>query len=115
MSTTKPKAIKLTVGDDKNKKEYILEYDRDSIIRMADEGFSLGKFQENTVGLTPLLFQGAFYKRYKWMSAKEIKPLWDTIPGKEEFIGKLIEMYSEQVNEMYGEPDESKKGMWEVI
>ena len=115
MSTTKAKAIKLTVGDEKDKKEYILEYDRGAILRMADEGFSLGKFQDNTVGLTPLLFQGAFYKRQKWMSAKDINPLWDTIGNKEAFVGKLIEMYSEQVNEMYGEPDESKKAMWEVI
>lgn len=105
-------AIKI---ETKDKNVYVLEYDKKTVKRMSNEGFAINKYQENPIAYIPQLFAGAFYKNHRTASQVEIDHVWDAIPDKEGFIDKLMEMYATQINELFAEPDEAKKAVWEVI
>lgn len=97
-------------------RDYTLTYTRRTVTQMSDNGFNIQKAIDDPVSGIPKLFAGAFLKYHRTISQNEIDKIWDAIPSKEEFITKLVEMYNEPVDALFGEPeDEEKKAMWEVV
>ena len=47
------------------KKEYVLEYSRQSVKQMEGQGFVLGEITNKPMTMIPMLFSGAFIKNCK--------------------------------------------------
>lgn len=90
-------------------KTYILEFTRKSVETMERQGFVATDITEKPMSTLPALFAGAFLANYKWNVKKEtIDEIYDHIPNKGEFIGKLAEMYNEPIQTLVEEPEESE-------
>lgn len=97
-------------------KQYTLGFSKKTIMQMSDNGFTLEKAREDYVAGIPQLFAGAFLRYHRTINDKEIDAIWKMIPDKEGFIGALVELYSEQLDELFSEPEEDeKKAVWEVV
>lgn len=108
MATT----ISIKVDD----KEYTLAFSKGTIKQMSENGFIIEKAREDYVTGIPQLFAGAFLRYHRTAKPSEIDAIWNMIPNKMDFIEQLITMYNEQVEEIFGEPEEdAKKAVWEVV
>ena len=74
-------------------KEYILEYNRQSVKQMEGQGFSLNDITNKPVTMIPMLFEGAFIKNCKGVKRKVISDIYDNIGDKTGLIEVLMEMY----------------------
>lgn len=97
-------------------KQYTLGFSKKTIMQMSDNGFTIEKAKDDYVAGIPQLFAGAFLRWHRTISDKEIDDIWKMIPDKAGFIGALVDLYNEQLSELFGEPDdEAKKAVWEVV
>ena len=104
--------IKITVDD----KEYTLAFNKKTIMQMSDNGFRIEKAREDYVSGIPQLFAGSFLRFHRTITEKEIDAIWNMIPDKLGFIEALIGLYNEQIEQIFGEPeDDEKKASWEVV
>ena len=94
-------------------KEFILEYDRDSIGFLEKIGFSLDEYAKRPATMMPLLFRGAFYKNHKFVRQNEIENIYNNIKNKTELMNKLLSMLSESYEDLV----ENKEGNldWEEV
>lgn len=105
--------IKLN-GDDG--KVYTLAFTKRTITSLAESGFKIEQCVSNPEVGVPKLFAGAFLKFHRTITNDQIDALWNTIGEKEGFIKALCDMYSEQVNAIFAEPeDDAKKVTWEIV
>lgn len=104
-----------TIKINANGNDYILEYDRNSVIKMQDLGFDISKIEQISIKQILLLFKGAFIKNHPQTSNKVMEDIYDGITNKQDFIAKLVEMFSDTFTTLFDEPkDEAKKVKWEV-
>lgn len=96
-----------------NKKEYILEYSRQSVRMMESQGFAADELAKQPVTMIPLLFQGAFSKNHKGLKRAVIEEIYDNIADKGALITALVEMYSDTVTTIIGDKEEGKAS-WAV-
>ena len=97
-------------------KEYTLAFSKGTIKQMSESGFVIEDARRDYVKGIPQLFAGSFLRYHRTTSSKEIDAIWDKIPNKMEFTDVLITMYNEQLEELFGEPeDDAKKAVWEVV
>ena len=92
----------ITVSDE-NGKKYTLEYSKASIMHMEKQGFSLEDFERKPVLMTTMLVQGAFIKNHSSMKYEKAEAIFKSLKNKEEFVKKLLDMYSEQSEEIVDE------------
>ena len=81
-----------------DKKEYVLEYNRQSVKIMENQGFVLEELTSKPVNMIPLLFSGAFIKNHSGQNSvkrKVIDEIFDEITDKTALIEALMEMYTE--------------------
>lgn len=91
---------------------YDLTFTRREVAYMTDNGFSINKLENNPLKVLDL-FAGAFLHNHKGTPRATIEDLWKCIPDKAGFAERLGAMFGEPIAEIFGEPDESKKVMWE--
>lgn len=77
------------------KKEYVLEYSRQSVKTMESQGFVLDEITSKPMTMIPLLFSGAFIKNCKGTKRAVIDDIYDGIPDKTALMQALMEMYAE--------------------
>lgn len=114
MSTT----IKLTY----NKQEYILEYSRNAVKQMEQQGFVLDQIGDKPMTMVPLLVYGAFIKNHKGIKRSLVDEIYENIAdktgedGENGFLQALLEMYAETVNTLTGNTaaDEGNAATWKV-
>lgn len=99
-----------TIRLEYNGKVYDLCYTKRTIMQMESQGFVLTDLDKKPETMFGLLFRGAFYAKCKTVPAEIIDEIYAHIPRKEEFIGKLAEMYSEHIEALMAEPDEGDEG-----
>lgn len=88
-----------------NGNTYTLEFTRDSVRQMEKRGFKVSDLTEFPMTYLPDLFAGAFLAHHRFnVKQKEIDEIYEAIPNKEEFVGKLAEMYSDPIAELFDEP-----------
>lgn len=87
------------------KKKYVLEYTRDSIARMEDEGFVAMYMREKPFTMLPILFRGAFYARNPEIEQSLVDEIYDQIKDKQGIISKLELMVSEAIESLFDEPE----------
>ena len=86
-----------------DKKEYVLEYNRQSVKMMENQGFVLEKLTKKPVNMIPLLFAGAFIKNHSGnngVKRKVVDEIFDGIEDKTALMEALMEMYSETLSSL---------------
>ena len=105
-----------------NKKHYDLEYSRNSVKQMEQQGFVLDKISEQPMTMVPLLVYGAFMKHHKGIKRSLVDEIYEHIAdkvgdGDNGFIQALLEMYADTVNTLTDNSsvDEGNAATWKVI
>ena len=114
-------STKITV--EYQQKEYTLEYSRNAVKQMEQNGFILEKIAEQPVNMIPLLVYGAFIKNHKGIKRALVDEIYDHIAdkigdadGENGFIQILLEMYAETINTLTDNTvvDEGNRAVWKV-
>ena len=83
-----------------NKTEYILEYNRQSVKTMENQGFVLDELTKKPVNMIPLLFSGAFIKNHRGVKRSVVDEIFDNISDKSGLMEALMEMYAETLSSL---------------
>lgn len=105
----------ITIVEPETGKEYKLEYNRKAVQSMEQAyDFNIDEISSKPMTMIPLLFQGAFIMHHKTLSPEKIESIYEQIPGKDELIQALIEMYSDTFNTLLDDPKgaKSKNAAW---
>jgi len=104
-----------------NKKSYDLEYSRNSVKAMEQQGFVLDQIGDKPMTMVPLLVYGAFTKHHKGIKRALVDEIYDHIlnrvgDGEDGFIQTLLEMYADTVNTLTENTsvDEGNAATWKV-
>lgn len=97
-----------------NKKEYVLEYSRQSVKTMEAQGFVIDEITSKPMTMIPLLFSGSFIKNHKGEKRAVIDTIYDEIADKTGFMEALITLYSETLSTL---TDDSGEGnaTWALV
>lgn len=101
------------------KTAYTLEFTRETVTLLEQNGLTLADVQ-NMAGkpltASTLLFRGAFLAHHKKAASIDslMDDIWKSIPDKTKFVSTLIEMYTEPLESLMDEPEESGKVEWTV-
>ena len=77
------------------KKEYVLEYNRQSVKTMESQGFVLEELTAKPMTMIPLLFNGAFIKNHRGIKRNLMDEIFEEIGDKTALMEALMEMYAE--------------------
>ena len=88
--------------------DYTLEFTRRSIETMEKGGFVISDVENKPMSTLPALFAGAFLANHRFIKKELIDEIYEAIPDKSGFIGKLVEMYVEPLETLFDEPKESE-------
>lgn len=113
-------ATKITVTY--QKQEYVLEYSRQAVKQMEDQGFVMDQLGDKPMTMIPLLVYGAFMKHNRGIKRSLVDEIYENIVGKigkdgeEGFIQTLVEMYVETVQVLTDNDsvDEGNAAVWTV-
>ena len=101
--------------------DYVLEYSRNSVKQMEQQGFVLDKISEQPMTQVPMLVYGAFMKNNKGIKRSLVDEIYEHISdkigdGDNGFIHALLEMYAETVNTLTdnNSVDEGNRAVWKV-
>ena len=84
-----------------NKKEYVLEYNRQSVKTMESQGFVLEELTTKPMTMIPLLFAGAFIKNHSGkdgVKRKVVDEIFEEIGDKTALMEALMEMYADTLS-----------------
>ena len=88
------------------KKEYVLEYSRQSVKPMEGQGFVLDEIASKPMTMIPMLFSGAFIKNCRGTKRAVIDAIYDGIADKTALMEALMEMYAETLSTLTDNNDE---------
>lgn len=103
---------KITINYDK--KEYVLEYNRQSVRTMEAQGFVLDEIQTKPVTMIPALFNGAFIKNHRGIKRSLMDEIYDEISDKTGLLQALMEMYAETLSTLTDDKDAEGNATWAV-
>ncbi len=95
-------------------KEYVLEYNRQSVRQMEGQGFVLDEIASKPVTMIPLLFEGAFIKNCRGVKRKVISDIYEAIGDKTGLLEALMEMYAETLSTLTEENAEGNVS-WAIV
>ena len=81
-----------------DKKEYVLEFNRQSVKTMEGQGFVLEELTAKPMTMIPLLFQGAFIKNHRGIKRSLMDEIFEEIGDKTGLMEALMEMYAETLS-----------------
>lgn len=96
------------------KKEYVLEYNRQSVRQIEGQGFVLDEIASKPMTMIPLLFQGAFIKNCKGTKRALIDEIYEGIGDKTGFMQALMEMYAETLSTLTDDTTEGNV-TWAIV
>lgn len=79
-------------------KEYVLEFNRQSVKTMESQGFVLDEITSKPMTMIPMLFSGAFIKNCRGTKRAVIDAIYDGIGDKTVLMEALMEMYAETLS-----------------
>ena len=104
-----------------NKQDYVLEFSRNAVKQMEQQGFVLDQIGDKPMTMVPLLVYGAFIKNNKGIKRSLVDEIYEHISdkvgdGENGFIQTLLEMYAETVNTLTdnNSVDEGNAATWKV-
>lgn len=103
-----------------DKTAYTLEFTRDTVSALEQNGLSLSDVQnigDRPMTTVMMLFTGAFMAHHRKAATISglIEKIWSSIPDKRGLIDVLVEMYTEPLDALMDEPEDEKgKTNWTV-
>lgn len=79
-------------------RDYTLEFTRRTAQRLEQRGFDINAVATKPLTMLPMLFSGAMYMHHPDVSLARCDEIYDALGGKNELVGKMAEMYAEQLN-----------------
>lgn len=101
---------KITVSYEK--KDYVLEYSRQSVRTMEAQGFAIDDISTKPVTMIPMLFQGAFIKNHRGIKRNLMDEIYDEISDKTGLISALMELYAETLNTLMDDKEDAGNATW---
>jgi hypothetical protein len=102
-------------------REYVLEYSRNAVKQIEQQGFVLDQISEKPMTMVPMLVYGAFIKNHRGIRRDLVDEIFEHIGNKvgdneNGFINALIEMYAETINTLTDNTsaDEGNMAVWKV-
>lgn len=95
-------------------KEYVLEYNRQSVKTMESQGFVLDEITSKPMTMIPLLFTGAFFKNCKGIKRSLIDEIYDEIGDKTSLMQALMELYAETLSTLTEDTGEGN-ATWTMV
>lgn len=102
---------------DYDNEHYILEYNRDAIKVMEQNGFLADEFLKKPMTMIDLAFQGLFLKNHKKISPDRIREIFDHFKDKQALNRMLITMVDEAYDVLFedNKEDEEKNIDWKIV
>ena len=101
---------KITISYDK--KEYALEYSRQSVRTMEAQGFVLDDISTKPMMMIPMLFQGAFIKNHRGIKRTLMDEIYEEINDKTGLISALMELYTETLSTLMDDKSDAGNATW---
>ena len=99
-----------------NDKDYILEYSRQSVKTMEQQGFVLDELTAKPMTMLPMLFQGAFIKNHKGIKRSLMDEIYKGIKDRSALMEALMEMYAETLSSlMDDDAEEAGNVSWALV
>lgn len=95
-------------------KTYDLEYSRQSVKTLEEQGFVLDKVDQMPYKMITLLWQGAFLKNHRAMPFGLIEEIYDHMSNKTELIKALVENYAETLSFLTEDDNSEGNATWEL-
>ena len=91
-------------------KDYTLEFTRNTVIDTERMGFSLNKIGDQPVGMTDILWKGAFLAHHDTLTIGEVEALYEKI-DKHGLLDALIELYRAPIESLFEEDEGNSKNV----
>ncbi len=89
-----------------NGKDYVLEFTRNTVRQMENNGFVANDIDIKPMTVLPALFAGAFLAHHRHEKTEVVDAIYSKLKDKHLLIEKLAEMYNEPISTLLEEPDE---------
>ena len=98
-------------------KDYTLEFSRQSVKTMEQQGFVLDELTSKPMTMLPMLFQGAFIMHHKGaVKRKEMDEIYKGIKDRSALMEALMEMYAETLSTlMDDDAEEAGNVSWALV
>ena len=96
-------------------KEYVLEFNRQSVRTMEAQGFVLNEIESKPLTMIPMLFQGAFIKNHRGIKRSLMDDIFDELTDKPGLFQALTEMYGETLSTLTDDKGDSGNASWAVV
>ncbi len=99
-----------------NGTKYVLEYNRESVKILENNGFKLNELLEKPLNNVELAFTGAFIKNHPKTSTATIDNIFALCRDKTKLVATLTKMIQECYDSLLDDPIEDDKGnvSWDV-
>ena len=99
-----------------NNKEYTLEFSRQSVKTMEQQGFVLDELTAKPMTMLPMLFQGAFIMHHRGIKRKEMDEIYKNIKDRSALMEALMEMYAETLSTLMDDDAEAEGNVsWALV
>ncbi len=101
-----------------NDKEYLLEFNRNAIVKLERDGFNISQVEERPLSSILYLFNGAFIMHHPKATEKEIDEIFSNIPEDQRpaLMQALITEYSKPIDTLFKPVgDNTGNVTWEVV
>lgn len=94
---------------------YTLEYDRNTISRLEQAGFSASEFMKSPLTNVDLVFRGAFLKNHRKTSDTVIDEIFKNIKDKEKLVNTLLTMINECYETLFDNNEDEGNIEWDTV
>lgn len=96
-------------------KTYTLEFTRNSVKTMENNGFNIVDIKTKPITLLPEFFAGAFIAHHKFVKRNVVDEIFDNMTDKDALIETLSDMYNDTlITLMGGEEENSGNISWKA-
>ena len=88
--------------------EYTLEFTRNTIKTMENQGFTLSQVADKPISILPALFRGAFLAHHKFIKQEVIDRIFARMTDREKLFETLAHMYNEPIVALMDEPESNE-------
>lgn len=100
-----------------NGEKYVLEYNRESIQILEQQGFAINELTQKPMTMLPLAFQGLFYKNHKYVKKAYVDECYKRFKNKEQLLETISGMLLEAYEALTDDEDVGDKGNidWKIV
>lgn len=105
----------MTVSFDYKNVHYTLGFNRNTVVTLEQQGFSVEAMENKPNLYVPVFFYGAFAQYHRGIKRNLVEEIYEKLPDKRGLLRVLLEAYAETSNALFDEPEEGDEGnlTWE--